>query len=48
MPDLPAIDGRILLTTPTPGGQFIDVQITGTQVYALAGESGEVTLLRSL
>ena len=35
--DAPDIDGRILLTTPSPVGQFIDVQITGTQVYDLVG-----------
>ena len=36
--DAPDIDGRILLTTPAPVGQFIDVQITGTQVYDLVGK----------
>jgi ribosomal protein S12 methylthiotransferase len=33
--DAPDIDGRILLNQPAPVGQFIDVEITGTQVYDL-------------
>ncbi|MDB6153235.1 MAG: ribosomal protein methylthiotransferase [Chthoniobacteraceae bacterium] len=33
--DAPDIDGRILLSQPAPVGQFIDVEITGTQVYDL-------------
>jgi ribosomal protein S12 methylthiotransferase len=36
--DAPDIDGRILLTEPAPIGEFIDVRITGTQVYDLIGE----------
>ena len=36
--DAPDIDGRILLTSPAPVGQFIDVQITGTQIYDLVGK----------
>ncbi len=36
--DAPDIDGRILLTKPAPVGEFIDVRITGTQVYDLIGE----------
>lgn len=36
--DAPDIDGRILLSSPAPVGQFIDVKITGTQVYDLIGE----------
>ncbi len=36
--DAPDIDGRILLTKPAPVGEFIDVKITGTQVYDLIGE----------
>ena len=36
--DAPDIDGRILLTRPMPVGEFIDVKITGTQVYDLIGE----------
>ncbi len=36
--DAPDIDGRILLTKPAPVGEFIDVHITGTQVYDLIGE----------
>lgn len=35
--DAPDIDGRILLTRPAPVGEFIDVEITGTQVYDLVG-----------
>jgi ribosomal protein S12 methylthiotransferase len=35
--DAPDIDGRILLTKPAPVGEFIDVEITGTQVYDLLG-----------
>jgi ribosomal protein S12 methylthiotransferase len=35
--DAPDIDGRILLSAPAPVGQFIDVDITGTQVYDLLG-----------
>ena len=36
--DAPDIDGRILLSKPAPVGEFIDVKITGTQVYDLKGE----------
>ena len=36
--DAPDIDGRILLTRPVPTGEFLDVRITGTQVYDLIGE----------
>jgi ribosomal protein S12 methylthiotransferase len=36
--DAPDIDGRILLSKPAPAGEFIDVRITGTQVYDLIGE----------
>jgi ribosomal protein S12 methylthiotransferase len=36
--DAPDIDGRILLKTPAPVGEFIDVRITGTQVYDLLGQ----------
>jgi ribosomal protein S12 methylthiotransferase len=36
--DAPDIDGRILLTRPAPVGEFIDVRITGSQVYDLIGE----------
>jgi ribosomal protein S12 methylthiotransferase len=35
--DAPDIDGRILLSAPAPVGEFIDVKITGTQVYDLLG-----------
>ena len=36
--DAPDIDGRILLSKPAPVGEFIDVKITGTQVYDLLGD----------
>jgi ribosomal protein S12 methylthiotransferase len=36
--DAPDIDGRIHLTKPAPVGEFIEVRITGTQVYDLVGE----------
>jgi ribosomal protein S12 methylthiotransferase len=36
--DAPDIDGRILLKKPAPVGEFVDVRITGTQVYDLLGE----------
>ncbi len=36
--DAPDIDGRILLNAPAPVGEFIDVRITGAQVYDLLGE----------
>ena len=35
--DAPDIDGRILLSRPAPVGEFIDVEITATQVYDLVG-----------
>jgi ribosomal protein S12 methylthiotransferase len=36
--DAPDIDGRIHLTRPAAVGEFIEVRITGTQVYDLVGE----------
>jgi ribosomal protein S12 methylthiotransferase len=36
--DAPDIDGRILLKKPAPVGEFVNVRITGTQVYDLTGE----------
>ncbi len=36
--DAPDIDGRILLKKPAPVGEFVNVRITGTQVYDLVGE----------
>jgi ribosomal protein S12 methylthiotransferase len=36
--DAPDIDGRILLREPAPVGEFIDVRITGSEVYDLRGE----------
>jgi ribosomal protein S12 methylthiotransferase len=35
--DAPDIDGRILLSKAAPVGEFVDVKITGTQVYDLVG-----------
>jgi ribosomal protein S12 methylthiotransferase len=35
--DAPDIDGRILLTKTAPTGKFIDVRITGAQIYDLVG-----------
>jgi ribosomal protein S12 methylthiotransferase len=37
--DAPDIDGRILLKKPAKVGEFVDVRITGTQVYDLIGEA---------
>jgi ribosomal protein S12 methylthiotransferase len=36
--DAPDIDGRILLKKPAPVGEFVNVRVTGTQVYDLVGE----------
>jgi ribosomal protein S12 methylthiotransferase len=36
--DAPDIDGRILLTRPAPVGQFVNLRITGAQVYDLVGQ----------
>ncbi|MEQ1850012.1 MAG: 30S ribosomal protein S12 methylthiotransferase RimO [Chthoniobacteraceae bacterium] len=36
--DAPDIDGRILLKKPAPVGEFVNVRITGMQVYDLVGE----------
>ena len=36
--DAPDIDGRILLSRPATVGEFIEVKITGTQVYDLVGD----------
>ena len=33
--DAPDIDGRVILDRPAPVGQFIDVEVTGTQIYDL-------------
>jgi ribosomal protein S12 methylthiotransferase len=35
--DAPDIDGRILLTRPATVGEFVEVEITGAQVYDLIG-----------
>ncbi|HEY5894273.1 MAG TPA: 30S ribosomal protein S12 methylthiotransferase RimO [Chthoniobacterales bacterium] len=36
--DAPDVDARILLTSPAEVGAFVNVKITGTQVYDLVGE----------
>ena len=36
--DAPDVDARIILTKPAEVGAFVNVQITGTQVYDLVGE----------
>ncbi|MEI8340700.1 MAG: 30S ribosomal protein S12 methylthiotransferase RimO [Verrucomicrobiota bacterium] len=36
--DAPDIDGRILLSKPAPVGEFVEVQVTGAEVYDLIGE----------
>ncbi len=36
--DAPEVDTRVLLTKNGPVGEFVDVRITGTQVYDLRGE----------
>jgi ribosomal protein S12 methylthiotransferase len=33
--DAPDIDGRVILDRPAPVGEFIDVEVTGTQIYDL-------------
>jgi ribosomal protein S12 methylthiotransferase len=33
--DAPDIDGRVVLDRPAPVGEFIDVEVTGTQIYDL-------------
>jgi len=39
--DAPDIDGRIMLKQPATVGEFVDVRITGAQVYDLVGEAEE-------
>jgi ribosomal protein S12 methylthiotransferase len=36
--DAPEVDCRVLLSEPAPVGEFIDVRVTGTQVYDLCAE----------
>lgn len=36
--DAPDVDARILLTSPAEVGSFVNVKITGTQVYDLVGQ----------
>jgi ribosomal protein S12 methylthiotransferase len=36
--DAPDVDTQILLTSPAPAGEFVEVRITGTNVYDLVGE----------
>lgn len=37
--DAPDIDGRILLAKPAPVGEFVNVNITGAEIYDLLGEA---------
>jgi ribosomal protein S12 methylthiotransferase len=36
--DAPDVDAQVILTTAAPVGEFIEVQVTGTQVYDLVAE----------
>jgi ribosomal protein S12 methylthiotransferase len=36
--DAPDIDGRVVLDRPAPVGEFIEVEITGTQIYDLVAQ----------
>jgi ribosomal protein S12 methylthiotransferase len=36
--DAPEVDTRVLLTSSAPVGEFVNVRITGTQMYDLRGE----------
>ncbi len=36
--DAPDVDGHVLLTNPAPQGEFVNVRITGTQVYDLVAQ----------
>jgi len=36
--DAPDVDGRVILTKNAPVGQFVDVRVTGAQVYDLVAE----------
>ena len=36
--DAPEVDTRVLLTRRAPVGEFVQIRITGTQVYDLRGE----------
>jgi len=36
--DAPDVDCRVVLTKPAPHGEFVDVRVTGTQVYDLIAE----------
>jgi ribosomal protein S12 methylthiotransferase len=35
--DAPEVDAQVILSKPAPVGEFVEVQITGTQVYDLLG-----------
>jgi ribosomal protein S12 methylthiotransferase len=39
--DAPDVDGRVMLDQPAPVGEFINVRITGTQVYDLIATRAE-------
>jgi ribosomal protein S12 methylthiotransferase len=36
--DAPEVDTRVLLTSGAPVGEFVQVHVTGTQVYDLRGD----------
>ena len=37
--DAPDVDAQVILSEPAPVGEFLEVQITGTQIYDLLGEA---------
>ena len=43
--DAPEVDGRVLLDAPAPVGEFVEVEITGTQVYDLVARRVEQAAL---
>ena len=40
--DAPDVDGRVLLDAPAPVGEFIEVEVIGTQVYDLVARRAEM------
>ena len=47
--DAPDVDGRVLLDAPAPVGEFVEVEVTGTQVYDLvARQVAEPAVCRSI
>ena len=45
--DAPEVDCRVLLDQPAPVGEFIDVEVVGTQVYDLTARRVEATAVLS-